>query len=309
MNNENIDSKLKKLEMNYEALEKVGRNLQEKGATIVEIAVIGKKQAIFFERELPKFFEISMDYPQILNDLPTDDNWITRAIDVTDKALKNSQNAESILSEVTLTVSTSASTISTAGIAAISGEIKLELNYPKVDFRNIYDLQDPQIFLDNIGKKEIADMLASYDPDLEEKRKGAWQTFYSASSDRLSQAANTMRDLIRLFISKYASNDDVKKASWWENDPNTKDGVSLKQRIRFLINEGKSNADFEELKFIEGQVNRFENDFKSLNSIAHGSKRKETAVEASMKSIEQLLLLILQQRTISDRDFKVLKLL
>jgi hypothetical protein len=55
MNRENTDSKPKKLETNYEELEKVGRNPQDNGAILCRVCSYGEVR--FFEKELPKYFK------------------------------------------------------------------------------------------------------------------------------------------------------------------------------------------------------------------------------------------------------------
>lgn len=100
-----------------------------------------------------------------------------------------------------------------------------------------------------------------------------------------------MRDLVRKVISKHASNEKVKLAAWWSKAPSTKDGVSLRQRLRLLAYGPTAEANETELALIE-------HSYELLNKTAHGSKQPENAIEASMKSAEQLLLLILRRRVL-----------
>jgi hypothetical protein len=119
------------------------------------------------------------------------------------------------------------------------------------------------------------------------------------SADRLPQASHSLRDVLRSLISKWASNDQVKKAIWWKPAPNTRDGVSPRQRIQLLL-YGPSTLPQNpiELSLIESEVSKFTDDNTFLNSIAHGGSSNSTsAVEFAMKSIDNLILLILRTRT------------
>lgn len=296
MSEGDIEDKLEKLESNYEELEKAGRDLQEIGSVIVRSAVYGKRQSQFLKIELPKYRNITSSYPELKDHLYENESWISDAIDETNLALKGISIAGEKINQSLIGFDSTSASMATVGLEAITGISILEDKNPTIDFKKTYNLQEPKQFLEKLDSKAVADELSSYDADLEAMRQGAWKTFNSTSEARLSQAAHTMRDLLRLFITKYASNDDVKKAPWWEYDKKTKDGVSLKHRIRYLIYGNSTNYKPNNISFIEDQVKRFEEDYKLLSKVAHGKKSSDIAVESSMKSIEQLILLILQRR-------------
>jgi hypothetical protein len=78
----------------------------------------------------------------------------------------------------------------------------------------VYHLQKPMDPIASDNEKELNERLAELDIDLLNRRKGAWDAFHSVSADRLPQAAHSLRDVLRSLISKWASNDQVKKAIW-----------------------------------------------------------------------------------------------
>jgi hypothetical protein len=81
--------------------------------------------------------------------------------------------------------------------------------------------------------------------------------------------------------------------------PNTRDGVSTRQRIQLLLYDPSAlPQNPSELSLIESEVSKFTDDNTFLNAVAHGGSSNSTsAVEYSMKSIDNLLLLILRTRT------------
>ena len=211
--------------------------------------------------------------------------------------------AESTLNQTVIFVGTASSTVSVVGSMAASG-IFLTAQYPGSQIFHTYHLQDPKPVFDSTDSDAVSNLLEEYDPELEKERRGTWQTFFSSSSANRSQAAHSMRDVLRRLISKHASNDVVKLANWWTLAEDTKDGVSLKQRLRLLAYGPTADATQEELNFMATKVAEFEESYTLLNKTVHGSKQAERAVEEWMKSIEQLILLILRRRqlniTVSD---------
>lgn len=290
--------KTKSLKDNYEKIEKEGHRLQEQGTMIVKKAVSGKKQAEFLEEELPKYEKIAEQYPELSKRLNDDYRFIDLSIRNTNGVVSNLNSAVKIIEPVYHMLSTSVSTSGTAISAAISGVYRIEATHPEINFKEKYSLKDPSVFFKSSDTEELSKILNGFDSELESMRKGAWDVFYSNSESRLVQASHSMRDILRRFISKFATNDQVKRADWYKHEPDTNDGVSLKQRIRMLIyGTTKLDVDEEELKIIESQIIQFKDDYKYLSSSAHGSSKAEAnSIEASMKSMEYLLLLILQRR-------------
>ena len=107
-----------------------------------------------------------------------------------------------------------------------------------------------------------------------------------------------MREVFAKIISQFASNENVKKADWWEKVPKTKDGVSLRQRIRYLLFGPKEKiVNDAEIKVIETNVNNCFNVDRFLKEIAHGSEKATQAlVESKLKSMEGTILHILKSK-------------
>lgn len=295
MRSKKRDAKLKKLEENCERIASHGRDLQARGVTIAKKGVSGCKQVRFLRTELPKYESMATTYPKLGPYLPADDSWIDRALNETDLIVNALPKASEILAFSTDSTSTALSTVSTLGTIAVSGVMLIGLDYPQTNFFETHGLENPTSFLNLVEDEDLSRLLGEYDSDLETQRRGAWNAFYSASETKLSQAAHTMRDLLRLLISRHASNAEVKKASWWTETAGSKDGVSLTQRLRYLLYGKKETQDPDTVAFIESQVSKFKEDSNLLQAAAHGSKKSEAAVEASMKSVEQLVLLILRR--------------
>jgi hypothetical protein len=68
-------------------------------------------------------------------------------------------------------------------------------------------------------------------------RKGAWDTFHSTSKDALSQAANSMRDILRTVTAKLASNERVQNCSWaWMESTHYRSGE--KALLSYNVSKG-----------------------------------------------------------------------
>jgi hypothetical protein len=148
-------------------------------------------------------------------------------------------------------------------------------------------------------ESELDAYLDKFDRDLPRRRQGAWQTYYSVSSDAVAQASHSMRDILAKIIAKEAANERIETCSWYKTrksrEPNTKPKIG--DRVRFLL-FGPNEQEFDQTKMseIEKSVTLYVNDDGTLKSIAHGSSsyNKEEA-KLSMQNIEELLYLILKR--------------
>ncbi len=129
--------------------------------------------------------------------------------------------------------------------------------------------------------KELLDRLLTHlSPDLVDKWKGSWQAFGGSNPDRLSQAAASYRELIRMVLDELAP--DVKA------DP-AEQGSKRKTQVRQIL-EGRE-ADFAGA-LVEGLSKLY--DF--LSKPAHTAYRNEVAVQAALTAGDGLLLLLLSNR-------------
>lgn len=74
---------------------------------------------------------------------------------------------------------------------------------------------------------------------------GAWTTFYGGSQDSLAQAAHSMREILTVLLDELAPVKEVKAAPWWKEVPDTAQGVSKRQKIKFFL---VGDRDLEDLR-------------------------------------------------------------
>jgi hypothetical protein len=292
MKKDKITKKLIELENQYNNIEEQGYSLQDKGQMIVKDSIKGKKSCNYLIDNLPNFILLSEKHPEMKN-------FLVELELKTEYELNESRQIGKMLADTTkhlnfLVCSTSSTSVSTSTDTMIG-----------ISSFNILKSKDPEIsikkpdFIDTEEfEKELDFELDKIDLSLSKRRRGAWETLYSSSQDKIPQAAHSIRDIFSHIISKYASNADVKKADWWKEDRQAKDGVSLRQRIRILLFGPKETiVNDNEIKVIEMNVNVCFHDDKFLKNIAHGSKKGNIDVVASkMRAMEGALLHILKSK-------------
>jgi len=147
-------------------------------------------------------------------------------------------------------------------------------------------------------ERDLDQRLNELDPSntLVNGRKGAWQNFYSGFFLNLKSACNLMRDILTYLLDHIAENDLVKQADWWCFAKDTKDGVSKRQKIRYLIYE-KSDADIDsDLTIIENNVDQCKKIHDELCAVAHNKPGYEDSVKNYLRAMEDILLHILEYR-------------
>lgn len=294
-------SDLEKLKENLKKLEEEGRKVQQQANEATKYAATGRKQVEFLEVELPKYKAIAEASPDFRKLLPQNDSWTQQAVKDSENALTGLMQAGHDLNRSFNFIGTAVSNVTSVGTSAISELYWISEQHPESRIFQSYQLQDPKPFVESTDDEILSKLLAEYDPELEHERQGAWQAFYSSSDAKDSQSSHSMRDVVRKFINKHASNDDVKKAKWWTEVEGTKDGVSVRQRLRLLAYGPTGEASEAELDLMEQQLEKFERSYKLLNKAAHGSKQAAAAIEASMKSAEQLILLVLKRHALTTK--------
>lgn len=285
---------LQQLDIDFKTLEEKGYKLQEEGLRIVKQAKIGRSFVQFQLSELPKYSEASDEYTEfndVLNNIVTSGNIAInrtrKARDLLDKGIENIVESTALISGATSTC-----TSSTYGTITVIDQINAANN--KKNLYGVYDFKKPSLKEEKEIQDELDRELREIDPSLCKRRKGAWQTFFSVSADKKAQAAHSMREIFRKLISMWASNDDVKKAEWWLPVKDAKDGVSNKQRIRFLL-FGSGDIKYPDVfESINQEVEKIYESFALLNKTAHGSEQEIQLVESTMKLIESTLLRIIK---------------
>ena len=160
------------------------------------------------------------------------------------------------------------------------------------------------VLLEGALKKAFTDaqlesLLESFNKSYVERRRGAWQTFYSSSDDALAQASHSMRDILAGIVARDAANNFVEPCGWYQAKlaSGKKKKVEMDDRVRYLLfGPADQGIDDPMLKVIETEVREYVDDDGALKKTAHGSKsftREE--IKLSMDRIEELLFLILKR--------------
>lgn len=144
----------------------------------------------------------------------------------------------------------------------------------------------------------IAALLNSVDPILEERRTAAWETFHGEGSERLRQAAHTMREVLRQLLDNLAAEDKVVKAKWYIR-PAKAPYITRRMRVRYAIVGPENNAMSQStLDLIESLADSVDVVYGKLSSEAHAlNYLEEIEVEAVLGACESMMLLILGNKT------------
>ena len=134
------------------------------------------------------------------------------------------------------------------------------------------DREDPRELLDLL--------LADLNPDLVDKWKGSWQALGDSNPDRLSQAAFSYRELIRMVLDELAPEVEV--------DP-SEQGSKRKKQVRQVL-------DGREGDFAGAMVEGLPKLYDFLSKSAHTTYRNEIAVQAALMAGDGLLLILLSGR-------------
>jgi len=133
--------------------------------------------------------------------------------------------------------------------------------------------------------------------DLAAMRKGAWETFYSATEIILMSVSHAMREIMRKIISQIATNDEVKKAEWWEKPLDTDREVTTQQRLRYLI---FGSTDDKSSEMVSMAVKTSFDAYDRLQKVAHGSVGCREEVKECMQITEYALLTMLRHRKLKS---------
>lgn len=138
--------------------------------------------------------------------------------------------------------------------------------------------------------------------DLAQRRRGAWQAFYSGGEDNLAQATHSLREILTTLLDDFSPNAAVKAAPWWKPVKDTRDGVSKAQKIQYFIigfGDPSKIAGFEEIR---RQVGAASDIHKSNIKLAHHHlSASRDVVRNEMTALEDVLESLIALR---DRDFE-----
>ena len=126
--------------------------------------------------------------------------------------------------------------------------------------------------------RELLDLLlADLNPDLVDRWKGSWQALGDSNPDRLSQAAFSYRELIRMVLDELAPEVEM--------DP-SEQGSKRKKQVRQVL-------DGREGDFAGAMVEGLPKLYDFLSKSAHTTYRNEVAVQAALMAGDGLLLILL----------------
>ena len=155
---------------------------------------------------------------------------------------------------------------------ALRSEVAPELEASRVGSSQSLGQENPQ--------ESLARLLTDLNPDLVVKWQGSWQVLSDSNPDRLSQAASSYRELVRMVLDELAP--DVGA------DPSVRSSKRRRQ-VRHVL-DGRE-ADFA-VAMVEGLPELY--DF--LSKPAHTVYRNEVAVQAALVAGDGLLLMLLSSR-------------
>lgn len=123
-------------------------------------------------------------------------------------------------------------------------------------------------------------LLTGLNPELVERWEGSWQVLRGSNPDRLSQAAFSYRELIRMVLDELAPDVEVDRSQ---------QGSKRKMQARQVL-EGREGD------FAGAMVDGLPRLYDFFSKSAHTSYRNEVAVEAGLMAGDGLLLMLLSSR-------------
>jgi hypothetical protein len=197
----------KELRTKFETTESIGCGLQEEGQKLVTYGKFGREVTVFLGGEIDKYEELASNHPELAADLDSISVWAN----YTDTQLGG------VVESLAADISSLGHHIAAAGTASTSGSGAAFVLHGRASYiqmqnsdRNIYDeyhLRRPAFIETARVRAQLDRCLDDIDPELNQRRKGAWQTLNSVSFDKKAEAAHTMRDVLAKLISRWASND------------------------------------------------------------------------------------------------------
>lgn len=142
---------------------------------------------------------------------------------------------------------------------------------------DIIDKETVKVQADIEPVDKLDNLLLRVHPSLVEKRKGAWLAFRSNNPDRLSQAANSMVELMNHTLRLVLRENDLKTYFLEKNSPSE-----------------VKNYEKKVIKWLERTCSWVSLTKDTLHDIKHGfNKKPEEFVESIMVTSEQILIIVL----------------
>ncbi len=98
---------------------------------------------------------------------------------------------------------------------------------------------------------ELDEALVRIDPHLVEIRRGAWSALASNHPDSLRQAAHSGRELIDQTLKTGAPTADIKSQKDFVPDKSSKEGVTRRMRIRYLMAKHRGSVSDSDVEVAE----------------------------------------------------------
>jgi hypothetical protein len=161
----------------------------------------------------------------------------------------------------------------------------------------ITPLQTPNI---DVPDTTLGILLNNISPDLERKRKGAWQTFRSENVDRISQSTNSMREVLRQLFDVLGPEEKVKKACWYVA-PKSGSPVQRNMRIRYALAGDNPQVSKSTLEMIDSLSDTVDTIYAKLSAQTHAEKKGEYILaEGCLKACEAIIMLVLGEYSNKD---------
>lgn len=138
--------------------------------------------------------------------------------------------------------------------------------------------------------------------DLAQRRRGAWQTFYSGGEDRLAQAAHSIREILTTLLDDFSPNNAVMAAPWWTPVKDTHDGVSKAQKLQYFIigvGDPSTIVGFGEVERQVAEAGKVHG--SNIKFAHHRMSASEEAVRTEMTAMEDVIESLFELR---DRYFQ-----
>ena len=155
---------------------------------------------------------------------------------------------------------------------SLRSEVALELEADSVTLSRRPDGEHPQ--------ETLEQLLTDLNPDLVDKWQGSWQVLGESNPDRLSQAASSYRELIRMVLDELAPDVEV---------DHSKQGSRRKMQVRQVLNGREGD-------FAGAMVEGLPKLYDFFSKSTHTSFRNEVAVQAALMAGDGLLLILPSSR-------------
>ncbi len=154
----------------------------------------------------------------------------------------------------------------------------------------------------NLKLSPLKELLMKLDPELERKRLGAWQALETATVDRHSQAANSMREVLRQFLQKLSPDYHVVQAPWYSK-PKQGSLVTRAMRVRYALAGTSVSVSESALKQINALSAAADATYAKLSDQAHKDRAgKDETTRAYLTACESVMELIVANRGETEEE-------